>query len=71
LEAYFESLRPVLERPAVPGSPIVLNDAVIAGQAQARMLEAILALPGLSPETRAKVVNPLAWYVPQVKAPKE
>ena len=69
----FEPEPSLNERPAADGSrrPFVwreihLDKAITAGRAHLRMLERILEMPGVSAETRERILDDVYWLVPRV-----
>ena len=72
LEEYLRDIESIIREPVENERiPVRLDHAVAAGYAHLKVLKAILALPTVSGDTRAKILNNPAWPVPQILAKKE
>lgn len=59
-------LSPLLETPVDPGVPIHLDEALTAGQAQAKAVAALLELPDLDTAARNNLLSGAGWFVPRL-----
>jgi hypothetical protein len=63
---WLEEVHPLLQDP-VPGSRhLQLDAAIAAGRAQLSLMERLLALPGLSENTRNHILANVSWRVPRL-----
>jgi hypothetical protein len=66
IDAWMRDLEPLLAPVEKPPHFLHIDEAVIAGRAQARALEQLLALPNLDEQARAAIIGASHWRVPQV-----
>jgi hypothetical protein len=70
LDAYFSEVQPILE--GGDSLPFVrLQDALVAARAHAKVVDAMLGLPGLSEKTRSQLLTNPGWTIPQLKKKPE
>jgi hypothetical protein len=66
LDNWLKDLDPILTPVQKPDKLLHIDQAIVAGQAQARALQELLKLPNLSENSRTAILSDVSWRVPQI-----